>query len=57
MPSYVGLDVSLAETSVCILDGSGRVRLEGKVKSRVDDPVACVREHAADAKLVGLETG
>ncbi len=57
MPSYVGLDVSLAETSVCVLDGSGRVRFEGKVKSRVDDLVACIREHAADAERVGLETG
>ena len=38
MPSYVGFDVSLAETSVCVLDSAGRVRFEGEVKSRTDDP-------------------
>ncbi len=29
MTSYVGLDVSLAETSVCVLGGDGQVRFEG----------------------------
>jgi hypothetical protein len=37
MTSYVGVDVSLAETSVCVLGGDGRVRFEGKVKTRPDD--------------------
>ena len=49
MPSYVGLDVSLAETSVCVLDGSGRIRFEGKDKSRVDDLVARIRNYAASS--------
>ena len=57
MTSYVCLYVSLAETSVCVLDAGGDVRFEGKVKSRPDDLVACVREHASDAERIGLETG
>ena len=28
MTSYVGLDVSVAETSVCVLGGDGRVRFD-----------------------------
>jgi hypothetical protein len=37
MTSYVSLDVSLADTSVCVLGGDGRVRFEGKVKTRPED--------------------
>lgn len=36
MTSHVGLDVSLAETSVCILEVDGAVRFEGRVKSTPD---------------------
>jgi transposase len=57
MTSYVGLDVSLAETSVCVLGGDGRVRFEGKVKTRPDDLIGCLRKHAGDAERVGMETG
>lgn len=49
MTSYVGLDVSLAETSVCVLGSDGQVRFEGKVRSRPEDLVDCVRKHAGDA--------
>ena len=57
MTSYVGLDVSLAETSVCVLNSDGKVRYEGKAKSLPDDLVACIRQHAADAERVAIETG
>lgn len=57
MTSYVGLDVSLAETSVCVLGGDGQVRFEGKVRSRPEDLVDCVRKHAGDAERIGIETG
>src|SRR5579863_6420241 len=33
MRHYVGLDVSQRETSVCVVDDSGRVVVEGKAKS------------------------
>ena len=57
MASYVGLDVSLAETSVCVLGEKGEVRFEGKARSRPEDLVECIRKHAGDAERVGLETG
>ena len=57
MTSYVGLDVSLAETSVCVLEADGAVRFEGRVKSSPEALVRCMAERAADAERVGLETG
>ena len=39
MEVYVGLDVSLKETSICVVDGSGRIVSEGKVLS---EPLARV---------------
>ncbi len=57
MTSYVGLDVSLAETSVCVLGGDGQVRFEGKVKTRPENLIECLRKHAGDAERVGMETG
>ena len=29
MTHFVGLDVSVKETSVCVVDGAGKVRAEG----------------------------
>src|SRR5258708_2674679 len=57
MKQYVGLDVSIEETSDCVLDEAGTTVWEGSVAS---DPVAIVRmlyRHAAHAAKVGLETG
>ncbi len=33
MEVYVGLDVSLQETSICVVDGSGKIVSEGTVLS------------------------
>lgn len=57
MTSYVGLDVSLTETSVCVLDEGGAVRFEGRVRSRPEALIDCLAKHAPDAGRVGLETG
>jgi transposase len=57
MSEYVGLDVSLEETSVCVLDANGAVKWEGRVKS---DPAALtqmIRQRAPQAAKVGLESG
>ena len=37
MEHYVGLDVSLKETSICVVDGSGRIVSEGTVISEPGD--------------------
>jgi transposase len=57
MSEYVGLDVSLEGTSVCILDDDGRIVLECSVTT---DPVAItklIRARAPRVNRVGLETG
>ncbi|WP_200957927.1 IS110 family transposase [Sphingomonas sp. Root710] len=54
---FVGLDVSVAETSVCIMDRDGGLVREGKVQT---DPEAIGRylaKHARDAERIGLEAG
>ena len=39
MEHYVGLDVSLKETSICVVDGSGRIVSEGTVISEPTVPM------------------
>lgn len=53
----VGLDVSVVETSVCIMDRDGGFVLDGKVRT---DPAAIGRylaKHAPEAERIGLEAG
>jgi transposase len=57
MGEYVGLDVSLEETSVCILDDAGARVWEGKVASEPAAIVRLLHRRAANALKVGLETG
>lgn len=57
MGEYVGLDVSMEETSVCVMDAAGEIVWEGKVAT---EPCALVRAlhlRAPAAAKVGLETG
>ena len=57
MEQYVGLDVSLKETAICVVDGSGAVVREGKVASEVGAIADYVERHAPWVRLIGLETG
>jgi transposase len=57
MTEYVGLDVSLEETSVCVLDAAGSLVWEGKVASEPEALVRALHRHAPQALKVGLETG
>jgi transposase len=39
MAHFVGLDVSVKETSVCVVDDAGRVILEQKVPTELPLPI------------------
>jgi len=52
MKCYVGLDVSLKQTSICVVDRTGSVVREGVVVISV-----YVKSKAPDAVRIGLETG
>src|SRR3954468_11315712 len=57
MEPYVGLDVSLDTTAVCVLDGAGKVVWRGRCSSTPDAIARVVREHAPTAVRIGLEAG
>src|SRR6516162_8293960 len=57
MECYVGLDVSLKQTSICVVSGTGSVVREGVVASDPDAIAAFVRSKAPGAIRIGLETG
>jgi transposase len=57
MEFYVGLDVSLKQTSICIVDQAGSVVREGVVDSDPEAISVYVRSKAPDAVRIGLETG
>src|SRR6187200_2782668 len=57
MEFYVGLDVSLKQTSICVVDQTGAVVREGVVDSDPEAISVYVRSKAPDAVRIGLETG
>jgi transposase len=57
MKQYVGLDVSQKETSVCVVDETGKVVFEGKAKSDPGALTGLLRKHAPRAERIGFETG
>ncbi len=57
MEQYVGLDVSLKETSICVLDGSGETVWQGEVSTSVETLARSIRRKAPGAVRIGLESG
>jgi transposase len=57
MERYVGLDVSLKQTSICVVDQTGKLLCEGTVNSTPEAIVEFMKLKAAGAIRIGLETG
>ena len=57
MEQYVGLDVSLEQTSVCVVDGSGKTLWQGKCVSTPEAIAAAIRTRAPEVARIGLESG
>src|ERR1700740_544457 len=57
MDYFAGLDVSVKDTSVCIVDSTGRIVREVKVASEPDALLQVLRTGAYRFKLIGLEAG
>src|SRR5260370_21805097 len=57
MDHFAGLDVSVKETSICIVDDTGRIVREVKVASEPDALLAVLTNPAYCFKRIGLEAG
>jgi transposase len=57
MDHFAGLDVSVKETSVCIVDDTGRVVREAKVASEPEALLQVLSNPAYHFKRIGLEAG
>ena len=57
MKLYVGMDVSLKETSICVVDDNGDIVSKGTVISDPPALAAFIKAKADGAKRIGLETG
>src|SRR3954467_2783013 len=57
MDHFAGMDVSVKETSVCIVDDTGKIVREVKVASEPDALLAVLRNPAYHFKRIGLESG
>jgi transposase len=57
MEHYVGLDISLKLTAICIVDRTGKIQREGVVPSDPEAIAAFIESLSLDVARVGLEAG
>ena len=57
MYHYAGIDVSLECSSVCVVDGTGKILREAKVASEPEGLIAWFRSLGLELERVGLEAG
>src|ERR1041385_5734502 len=57
MEYYIGLDVSLKQTSICVVDQTGSVVRESVVDSDPEAIAEFVRAKAPGVVRIGIETG
>ena len=57
MAHFVGLDVSVKEPSVCVVDDAGKVVCERKVPTEPDDIAVLLTSVGSNYVRVGIEAG
>ena len=57
MEYYAGIDVSLEQSSVCVVDGSGKIVREGKVASEREALIGYLGSLGFVLSRIGLEAG
>lgn len=57
MSHYAGIDVSLEESSVCVIDGAGKILREAKIPSDPEALIAWFRSLGVAFTRIGLEAG
>src|SRR3954452_15209477 len=57
MAHFVGLDVSLEETSVCVVDDVGKLLCERKVRPEPEDIAVLLTLSGGDYVRIGIEAG
>ena len=57
LKQYVGLDVSLEETSIEVIDENDKLAWRGSVASTPEAIAAALRKHAPRAERIGFEAG
>ena len=57
MVHFVGLDVSVKATSVCVVDDAGKVLLEQKVPTDPADIIAILTSLGVSFGRIGIEAG
>src|ERR671916_1565481 len=57
MDHYAGIDVSLESSSICIVDGQGKIIKEAKVASEPEALIAWFAAHEGPMTRIGLEAG
>lgn len=57
MDYYAGLDVSLEASSVCVVDGTGKIVREAKVASEPEALILFLRSLGCELTRLGLEAG
>jgi transposase len=57
MDHFAGIDVSLEQSSVCVVDATGRIVREAKVASEPEALIAWFAAHGTPMARIGLEAG
>ena len=57
MEQYVGLDVSLQQTAMCVVDQSGKIIREAMIPSDPEAIAMFIRANTTNVVRIGLESG